>query len=403
MTGFYLDANATTPLAPEVLAAMQECQSRDWGNASSQHAFGRRAHRRLEDAREEVGRLLGAKLDGPHPDRVLFTSGGTESNHLGLLGLANAQERRTHKPNLSCYASAIEHPSVLETLHLLEERDWKRQQLPVGRAGVVSSQNLERLLREGRTAEESPHGLAALMLVNHETGAIQPVAEAAARCKELGVPLHCDAVQAAGKLSLDFSALGPATLSISAHKFHGPQGVGALLVRGDAPFAPDFRGGFQQFGWRPGTEPVWLIVGLQVALRLAVAGIEQEESHLLQARESFEAVLRAGVAGATIHAAESQRVPTVSNVAFPGVDRQAFLVALDLAEIACSTGSACASGSSEPSPTLLAMGCESHVVGSSLRFSWTARTPAGELASAAARICNLYQELRRRQKAGIPR
>lgn len=398
----YLDANATTPLAAEALAAMQDCLADGGGNASSQHAWGRRARRRLEDAREEVGRLLGARLDGPRPDRVLFTSGGTESNNLALLGLAAALRRRSPGEALRCYAAGLEHPSVLEPLQRLEEQGWQRRRWPVAAAGTVDLAVLEQLLQQDRAAG-APAGLAALMRVNHETGAVQPVAEAVRACAAQGVWLHCDAVQAAGKLPVDFAALGAATLSVSAHKFQGPQGVGGLLIRGDVPLTPILWGGFQQYGWRPGTEPVWLIVGMQAALGAAVERLARESAHLFQGQQAFEAALCAGVPGATIHAAAAPRVPTVCNAAFPQVDRQALLVALDLAGIACATGSACASGSSEPSPTLRAMGCDEGQVGSSLRFSWSPGLPVAELVSAASRICQTYHELRQRQKAGNSR
>jgi cysteine desulfurase len=231
------------------------------------------------------------------------------------------------------------------------------------------------------------------MLANHETGVLQPVAEVAAACNGAGVPLHSDAVAVAGKLPIDFRQLGVAAMSVAAHKFQGPLGIGALVVRDGVPLAPMLFGGHQQGGFRPGTESVALAVGMQTALELWLKEQEEHAQRLIGLRDRFEAGLRAGCPEILVHGQGVSRLPQTSSVAFPGLDGQILLLALDMAGVACSVGSACASGSTELSPTLRAMGLPSTIVASSLRFSLGATTTEAEIDEAVRRIVHVCREL----------
>ena len=244
----YLDNNATTPLAPEAAEAMERAAKECWGNPSSQHRFGRRARQVLEDAREAIGTLLGANLGGFPPDRVIFTSGGTEANNLAMFGLASASPGHL-------VISDIEHPSVSGPAEVLAGRGWQVDKLPVGADGQVIVDELPRLLRPNTR-------LVAVMLGNNETGIMQPLERIAAIATEAGVPVHTDAVQPVAKLPVNFRQLGVTTLTATAHKFHGPIGVGVLIVRAGVELPPQFFGGHQQEGFRPGTEPVVLAAGM---------------------------------------------------------------------------------------------------------------------------------------------
>jgi cysteine desulfurase len=379
MKPIYLDHNATTPLHPAAAAAMARCHDELWGNPASQHAWGRNAHRAIEDAREDIARILGAKATGRRPDQVIFTSGGTEANNLAIFGLAAA--RGAARSEQAIVSSAIEHPSVSEPLEELERRGCRVERLKSDSDGIVQVAQLHQLLHE-----HTP--FVTVMLANHETGVLQPVQEVVSRCAEVGVPVHSDASQAAGKLPIDFQALGVSTMSVAAHKFHGPVGIGALVVRHEVKLPPALFGGFQQQATRPGTEPVALVLGMHAALAAWESAAESRISRLTSLRDRFEAGLAANCpVPVGINGAGAERVPNTSNIAFVGLDRQALLMALDLAGVACSTGSACASGSSEPSPVLIAMGASDAVLASSLRFSFGETTTQEEIDEALARIC----------------
>jgi len=391
MKTIYLDHNATTPLMPEVAEAMAKCQAAGYGNPSSVHNPGRRARQALEDARDAIAALLGARLGGSQPDQLVFTSGGTESNNLVLAGLAG--EIPSHG-----VVSAIEHRSVAEPAGALESRGWTIDRLAPSRGGIVDVEPLVDLLRPETR-------FVSLMLGNSETGVLQPVERAAEICRDAGVALHTDAAQAVGKLEVNFRALGVAAMSVSAHKFHGPVGVGALLVRGDVVLRPAWFGGSQQAGFRPGTEPLALVVGMHRALEIWNRERHARHERMTQLREQFEAALISGCPGLIIHGADSPRLPHTTNAYFPSADRQAMLIALDLAGVACSAGSACASGSTEPSPVLAAMGCEKAVLAGSLRFSLGSNTTREDVAEAADRIIQVYNDLRRGstdRKSGAP-
>lgn len=379
-TPIYLDHNATTPLLPEVAQAMARCQAEAYGNPASQHAAGRKARQVLEDVREGVAEVLGADLSSRQPDTLIFTSGGTEANNLALFGLTGEAPCRL-------VVSAIEHPSIAEPAGELRRRGWNMVIAPVLRSGLIDCGALVELLR-------TPTRLVSIMLGNNETGVIQPIVELAELCNTSGALLHTDAAQAAGKVPLHFRRLGLAAMSVAAHKFHGPRGIGALLVRHGLKLRPMLHGGVQQGGMRPGTECVALAVGMHEALLIWQREQEQRAVRLAQLRDRLEAALQHGSPNLVVHSAGAPRLPQTLAVAFPGLNRQALLMALDLAGVACSTGSACASGSTDPSPTLVAMGCPDDVLDGSLRFSVGSTTTVAEVEEAARRIIMVCHKLR---------
>ncbi len=382
MQPIYLDNNATTPIWPEVADAMHEAYARGYANPSSQHAAGRAARAALEDAREGIGTILGADMTRFHADRVVFTSGGTEANNLALRGLARSPGR--------LLISAVEHPSVNDTAEARVAQGWQLARLGVDRSGVVRVSELDEMLTPDTR-------LVSVMLGNNETGVLQPVAEIAARCSARGIPSHTDAVQVVGKLPVDFRALGVSALSCAAHKFHGPRGIGALVVRHGVELQPLLFGGHQQDGLRPGTEPVVLVIGMHKALQLWQRNAAARHAHLTDLRDRLEAGLRAGWPEVVIHGSQAERLPHTTSVSFPGLDRQRLLMALDLKGVACSAGAACASGSSQPSPVLLAMGVEKVLAEGALRLSFGCQNTAAEVDQAVERILLVCNELRQRE------
>lgn len=382
MDTIYLDHNATTPTRPEVVEAMARCYRDGYANPASAHRLGQRARRVLEEAREAVAEMLGAETSGPEADRVLFTSGGTEANNLAILGLAQA----SNSPPAHLIVSAIEHPSILVPAEHLLEKGWRLDMLPVSQDGVVRTDLLSDLL-SGQTR------LVSVMLGNHDTGVLQPVAELAQLCRKAAVPIHTDAVQVVGKAPVHFRALGISAMTVAAHKFQGPLGIGALVLRSDLRLEPLLFGGNQQWGVRPGTESVALAVGMQTALRLCQEEQETHARRLQSLRDRFEQGLAAGFPNLVINGRSASRLPHTSSVAFPGIDGQILLMALDMVGVACSVGSACSSGSTELSPTLRAMGLPREVVASSLRFSLGATTTEAEIDDAVGRILQVVCQL----------
>jgi cysteine desulfurase len=387
-SSIYLDFNSTTPLLPEIAAAMAEANAAGYANPASQHAAGRKAHRVLEDTREAIAHLLGADITSPHTaDRLIFCSGGTEANNLALLGLTGALTPHTLKSSGRIIISAIEHPSITSPASYLAKLGWQVDRLEVTSDGVIRIEHLDELL-----AAPSPHGLPKLVSVmhaNNETGALQPIAEIVRRCAAYGIPVHTDAAQAIGKIPVNFRQLGVAAMTVAPHKFHGPRGIGALLVRSGTLIQPVLHGASQQLGVRAGTESVALPIGLLAAMKLCQRDVAARTQSLSQLRDRFEAGILAAYPAAKINAKQAPRLPNTTNIAFIGRDRQSLLMALDLAGIQCSTGSACASGSSEPSPTLLAMRLPNEFVTSSLRFSLGSTTTLAEIETATARIAEI--------------
>jgi cysteine desulfurase len=374
MNCIYLDNNATTPTHPSVWEAMRPYITGNFGNAASAHQVGRRARRALEDARERIAAILGA-----FPDEVVITSGATEANNLAVFGLCG--DAPAH-----LLSSPIEHPSVVEPLRQLARTGFAVEYLPIDRSGVVHSEALVGLLR-------TDPRLVCVMLANHETGAIQPVAELVNILHGRGA-FHCDAVQVAGKIPIDFHALGVTTLTISAHKFHGPQGVGALLLRRGTKLRPRTWGGHQQHGHRPGTESVALAVGLATALALAQSGCDERGHVVARLRERFLGFLQTHAAPIVLNGPAQGGMPHTINVSFPGLKADALLINLDLAGVACSTGSACSSGSLLPSPVLQAMGVPTDVLHSAMRFSLSPMLSVEEVDEAAARVVDTVRRLR---------
>lgn len=379
MRSIYLDHNATAPMLPEVAEAMADCLRAAHANPASQHAAGRGARRVLEAAREGIGCYLGAQLSGQQADQVIFTSGGTEANNLALWGLVGP-------PPGQIVISAIEHPSVVAAAERLAQSGYDLVRVRPTVDGVVPVDKVAKAIG-------SHTRLVSVMLANNETGVVQPVAQIAALCRWMQVPMHSDAVQAVGKRQVDFQSLGVTAMTVAAHKFHGPVGIGALVLRHGVALRPLLVGGYQQGGLRPGTELVALAVGMYRALTLWAAEASEREARLGRLRDRLEERLRAGFPPLAIQGAAAERLPHVTNVAFPGLDRQALLMALDQAGVACSTGSACASGSSEPSPVLLAMGCDPAAVQGALRLSLGATTTEAEIDDAAARILDVCRRL----------
>ncbi len=383
MNSIYLDHNATTPIHPEVVQAMDRCYAEGYANPASQHRPGQRARKVLEDAREQIAQILGADLTGTLPDRLIFTSSATEANNLAVLGIARAGKAESGQ----IIISAVEHNSVIEPAEQLMEEGWDYDGLAVDSDGVVRTELLPGLLTDKAR-------LVSVTLGNHDTGVLQPLPRLAAICNEEGVPLHTDAAQVVGKLAVDFRQLGAASMSIGAHKFRGPLGIGALIVRHDVPLRPLMFGGPHQWGKRPGTESVALVVGMLTALEIWQRDQEGHNRHLAALRDRFESSLKAGAPEVIIHGAGAQRLPNTSNVAFPGgPDGQTLLISLDVSGVACSVGSACSSGSMDLSPTLRAMGLPNEIVARSLRFSLGATTTEEEIDEAVRRILHVYSEL----------
>ena len=349
----YLDHNATTPVDPRVADAMDDAVRKCFGNASSIHAFGQAAKAALDDARSAVAGLLGAR-----PNDVIFTGGGTEADNLAVRGAAEAAlpAGRRH-----LVASAIEHEAVLNTLKALTKRGWTTTLLPAGPAGVVDPADLEAAVGD-RTA------LVSVMHANNEIGTVQPVARLAEIAHGRGALFHTDAVQSAGKIPIDVAALGVDLLSISAHKFNGPKGVGALWVRRGMRLVAPTTGGRQERNRRAGTENVPAVVGLGAAAALAGGKLGAEAARLGALRDRLETGLLERVPDAAVNGS-GERVPNTTNVSFPGVEAEALLIALDLEGVAVSTGSACSSGTLEPSHVLRAMGLTPRRAQSSIRFS----------------------------------
>jgi cysteine desulfurase len=384
----YLDNNATTPMLPAVRQAMEPFLSDSFGNPASAHQAGRRARRALEDARESLAELLGA-----FPDEVLFTSGATEANNLALFGAV-----RTPPGHL--LASPLEHPSVSEPLAQLGQLGFTLEHFPVDPQGRIRVEALDALFRPDTV-------LVAVMLANHETGVIQPIqllSDLLAR-QDHPIWFHCDATQAVGKLPVDFRSLGVSTLALSGHKFHGPQGIGALLLRRGLTLRPRTWGGHQQQGLRPGTEPVALAVGLAVALELAQRERCQRWQQVLHLRNLFLTHLRRHIPAVVVNGPEPEEdspdgqeppavLPHTLNLSFPGLEASTLLMNLDLAGVACSTGSACSSGSLLPSPVLQAMGVPDDILRSAMRFSFSPLLTEDDVEEAAGRVCAVVQRLR---------
>jgi cysteine desulfurase len=350
----YFDYNATTPPTEEVVDRVAAVTRDLFGNASSVHHFGQQAKGVLDEARSATAQLLNAD-----PSEIVFTAGGTESDNFAIRGAAEALEPSGRR---HLVASAIEHEAVLNTLKALGRRGWRTTLLPVDQSGVIAPERV----REALTDDTA---IVSVMLANNEIGTVQPVSEIARIAHERGAVVHTDAVQAAGKLPIDVRALGVDLLSLSAHKFNGPKGAGILYVRRGTRMLPILTGGKHERNRRAGTENTAAIAGMGVAARQAQLKIGAEGERLAALRDRLEAGIIAGVAGTAVNGAGSPRVPNTTNISFDRVEAESLLIALDLEGIAVSTGSACSSGTLEPSHVLKAMGYPAHRTQNSLRFS----------------------------------
>jgi cysteine desulfurase len=375
----YLDHNATTPVAAPVAEAMRRALEETFGNPSSVHADGRQAKTALDRARASVANLIHAD-----PAEVVFTSGGTEANNFALRGVAETAEAHGRR---HLVISAIEHESVLATAKALTRRGWTTTQLPVDGSGVVSPAALEAALQPDTA-------LVSVMHANNEIGTIQPIAALVELAHARGALFHTDAVQTAGKLPLGVGQLGVDLLSLSAHKFQGPKGAGALWIRRGTRLSATATGGRQERNRRAGTENVPAIVGLGVAADLAASRTGEAAAAVAALRDRLEAGILAQVARCAINGGTAPRVPNTSNVSFEGVEAESLLIALDLEGIAVSTGSACSSGTLEPSHVLRAMGLPAHRAQSSLRFSLGAGNTEAEVDRVLACLPRLVERLR---------
>ncbi len=357
----YLDHNATTPLHPAIWEAMRPFLTDVFGNPSSLHTEGLQARDAVEEAREQVARLIGARAE-----EIVFTSGGTEADNLAILGSVLPRQR----PGRHIVTSQIEHPAVLGGCRALETQGFRVTRLPVGSGGTVDPNDVANVLTDDTL-------LVTLMHANNEVGTIQPVHACAALARARGIVVHTDAVQSVGKIPTLVDALGVDLLSLSSHKIHGPKGIGALYVRRGISLDPIVTGGPQERGLRGGTEHVAAIVGLGAAAQLAAARMSDEMPRVAALRDRLEQGILATIPDVLVNGATAPRLPTTTNLSFKGVDGQSLVVALDLKGIATSTGSACSSGSLEPSHVLIAMGLADEWLQGAVRFSFGAgNTPA---------------------------
>ena len=378
----YLDYNATTPVAPAVLDAMLPFLGENFGNAGSIHTPGQRARAAVDSARESVASLIGAK-----PSEIVFTSGGTEADNLALFGAVAAST----KPRKHVITTAIEHHAILHACDELQRQGTDVTVVPVRTSGdaqgTADPDEIRRALRPETV-------LISVMHANNELGAIQPVEEIARMAREAGVRLHCDAVQSAGKVPLDVNRLGVDLMSISAHKFCGPKGVGALYVRTGTPLVPRFFGGHAERDQRAGTENVPGIVGIGKAAELARNLLAEDSARIAALRDRLETSLLERVPSAHVNGDRVHRVPNTTNISFPGAGGEALLISLDLQGIACSTGAACSSGSTQPSHVLLAAGLSRDDARSSLRFSLGRPTTPEEIDYAISVIPSVVKRIR---------
>ena len=374
MRRVYLDNSATTPMLPEVLAAMQPYFSDHFGNASSIHHHGQETRAAVERARSAVAALLGAQ-----PSEIVFTSGGTEADNLAIFGTMQAGDH--------LISSTVEHHAVLNACKRLEDTGCDVTFVPVDRSGRIDPEDVKRALRSNTR-------LISVMMANNETGALQPVDEIGRIAAEAAAYFHTDAVQAAGKVPIDVRKVSCDLLSISGHKIHGPQGVGALYVRKGTKLSPMLYGGRHERSRRAGTENVAGIVALGKAAELAHAGLEGGHARLLgKLRDRLErALLQIGATG--VNGDCASRIPNITNVFFDGIEGESLVIALDLKGLAVSTGAACSSGAIEPSHVLVAMGLSADRARASLRFSLGKQNTAEDIDFAIALVPETVARLR---------
>jgi len=375
----YFDHNATTPPDPAVIDAVAHALADDFGNASSVHHFGQRAKAVIDEARSAVAELIGAE-----PTEVVFTSGGTESDNLALRGAAEALAPGGRRHIIT---SSIEHEAVLNTVKALSKHGWTFTLLPIDATGIVSPSTLASAI----TRETA---IVSVMHANNEIGTIQPIADLAAIAHEFGAAFHTDAVQSVAKIPVNVRSLDIDLLALSAHKFNGPKGAGALWIRRGTRVVSTMTGGKHERNRRGGTENVPGIAGMGVAARLARQKLASEAPRIAALRDRLERGILAGVSGTIVNGANDPRVPNTTNISFDGIEAESLLIALDLEGFAVSTGSACSSGTLEPSHVLRAMGLPSHRTQNSIRFSLGAGNTEEQVDALLAKLPAVVGKLR---------
>ncbi len=374
---YCFDNNATTRVAPEVVEAMVPFLREYWGNPSSTYTFGRQLGRHLDEAREKVAALINAE-----PREIVFTSCGTESNNAAIHSALVTQPEKRH-----VLTTAVEHSANIKFCELLQKRGYAVTLLPVGTDGALDLRRLEEEIRPDTA-------IVSAMWANNETGVLFPVREIAAICRSKGVLFHTDAVQTPGKLKIDVREAEVDFLSLSAHKLHAPKGIGLLYVRRRAKYQPYIVGGGQERGRRGGTENVAGMVAFGRAAELAMAGLDDENTRVRALRNKLESGIMAGIAGTSRNGAQEPRLPNTSNIAFEGVEAEGILMLLDQAGICASSGSACTTGSLDPSHVLTAMGCSAARARGSIRFSLSRYNTEAEVEYVLERLPGIIGRLR---------
>ncbi len=381
MRRVYLDHSATTPVRAEALEAMLPYFSDEFGNASSVHGFGQRARHAVEEAREKIASLLGAS-----PEEIVFTGGGTESDNLAIKGvIAGARDGGRH-----IITSSIEHHAVLNTCTMFEKQGFEVTYLPVDGYGLVDPEELRKALAAAGTDAV----LVSIMMANNEVGTLEPIKELAAAAAEASVPFHTDAVQAVGKVPVDVEELGVDLLSLSAHKLYGPKGVGALYVRSGTRIQPLQHGGHHERGRRAGTEDVPGIVGMARAVEAACQEMDEESRRLHQLRDRLQGGLMERVEDNLLNGHPVRRRPHLLNMSFENVEGESILLSLDAIGVAASSGSACTSGTLEPSHVLTAMGIPPEIAHGSVRFSLGQATTAEDIEYVLEKLPPIIKRLR---------
>lgn len=383
----YLDSNATTPMLPEVVEAMLPWMRDHFHNPNSSYGPAKEARKAIEEARAKVAALIGAE-----PEEIVFTGGGTESTNMALKWLSRLVGRKTGK----VITSTIEHSAVLRPVETFEEVGFAVERVGVDAGGRL---DLDAFRQACEMAKEGG-GFASVMWVNNETGVIEPVAEACAMAKECGLAFHTDAIQAVGKIPIDVREVPVDFLSLSAHKFHGPKGVGALYVRKGCRFEPMIRGGGQEGGRRSGTENVAGIVGLGVAAEMAASQMDSRSEAVLKMRNRLEELVFERLEGVTVNGDQIHRLPGTSHLSFEGCEAAGLLILLEDRGVACSAGSACMTGKQKPSHVQKAMGFSDAKAKSSLRFGISHLVNMEQIEEAAGALAESVERLRRVQGGG---